>query len=341
VFLSIVVGCEKTTIDRNSTIEFSKTQNWSVLDTLKFEDNILMNPGTFLIFDSILVVQDTYGEFNISVINMKSNELVARLAKTGRGPKEVVQFGGLVKGSSPREFCILDIKNNSVLFYNLDSINIKKNEWIKRKNLKLENGQRIYAFGFISDSIIVGTGINQNGRYLVYDFVNETFVEGIDYPNSEKERDINYVFKGYAYQGYLCSNTRNKKFVSATIHGNLLEIGQYKKDKLSSLQNLGSYRTKYTIMNGEYRFEPGRKAGFSSLTSGDKYIYALFSGRTFEEYEMEVRLCNTIFMLDWDGNSVKKITTKEKIKSITVDDNEKMLYAIIHAPNPMIVRYQL
>lgn len=340
VFLSSLLGCIKTKIDRNSTIEYSKTQNLSVVDTLKFADNILMDPQTFLIFDSLLVVNDKYGEFNISVINMNSNELVARLAKTGRGPKEIVQFGGLFEGPGQREFCILDIKNSSILFYNLDSINIKKNEWIKRKDLKLGNGQTIFAFGFISDSSVVGTGINQNGRYMVYNFINETLIEGIDYPNSEKERDINHMFKGLAYQSYICSNIRNKKFISATLHGDLIEIGHYKTGKLSTVQNLGSYRTKY-IINGEYRFEPGRKAGFCSLTSGNKFIYALYSGHTFEEYGMEVRLCNTIFMLDWDGNSVKKIITKEKIKSITVDDNEKMLYALIHAPNPMIVRYLL
>ncbi|MFC4871158.1 BF3164 family lipoprotein [Negadavirga shengliensis] len=82
---------------------------------------------------------------------------------------------------------------------------------------------------------------------------------------------------------------------------------------------------------------------FVSGATSEKYIYALYSGnlRSATEF-IDPALADTVYVFDWKGNPVKKLTLDHSVRSIAVDEENQILYAAAFMDKDLrLVRFDL
>ena len=77
------------------------------------------------------------------------------------------------------------------------------------------------------------------------------------------------------------------------------------------------------------------------LAVTDKYVYALYSGRTFKKHKMAAYEGETIYVYDWTGRLVKTYQLDVAITQFCVDEDENRLFAMANIPEPTIVSFNL
>jgi hypothetical protein len=90
-----------------------------------------------------------------------------------------------------------------------------------------------------------------------------------------------------------------------------------------------------TQLNPEIKIKPyGRIStstmsplGFLDISATSDYIYALFSGRTFNEYGGNFGRGETVYVFDWNLNPVCSYILEYDTNSITVCENNKKMFA--------------
>ncbi|MES2828864.1 MAG: BF3164 family lipoprotein [Bacteroidota bacterium] len=65
--------------------------------------------------------------------------------------------------------------------------------------------------------------------------------------------------------------------------------------------------------------------GFTEISVTDNFIYALFSG--YNENSGNAEFGKTLYIYDWEGTPIKKLTFDRLVSSIAVSDDDKTLYA--------------
>ena len=68
---------------------------------------------------------------------------------------------------------------------------------------------------------------------------------------------------------------------------------------------------------------------YGCVLTTEKYIYALYSGRTREEEGTESYEANDILLYDWEGNPVVNYKTDRFIRNIKYDEDEEIFYSYI------------
>lgn len=80
--------------------------------------------------------------------------------------------------------------------------------------------------------------------------------------------------------------------------------------------------------------------GYLSISLTDKYIYALYSGEKDKEDDIAT-YGKMIYIFNYDGELVNKYQLSISAFSISVDYENRKLYALSHQPEPKIYIYDL
>ena len=68
--------------------------------------------------------------------------------------------------------------------------------------------------------------------------------------------------------------------------------------------------------------------GFCDLAVSDDYIYALYSGRTLKQHNLDVDKGKTILVFDWNGSHVRTYRLENACSSISYSAEENTIYAL-------------
>ena len=84
-----------------------------------------------------------------------------------------------------------------------------------------------------------------------------------------------------------------------------------------------------------------RKSYFDEGECTDQYIYALSSKgvKVGEKANIETAPISQLDVFDWNGNYIYKVDLGERIRLISVDNNQRYLYAV--NTDDAIIRYDL
>ncbi len=340
ILVLFTISCKEEKQNKKNLFKsFNKTIKLHKGEILNMPKDILMNPSKILAYDSLLIVKDKYDGKCLSLINLNTKTLVKRFLNRGKGHKEIVQAGALSKSAIEHEFIVLDIAKNSLLFFNIDSmLKYNKFEYYKSIPLAKEKGEVFFTASFVTNDKIVGTGINEKGRYMIADTTGQVIFKGLEYPYAEK--NIDFYLKGMGYQAVLTTNIHNHKFATATLNGEILEIGQYNNNKLKIIDRIGSVMSKYH-KNDTYVFQKNAKFGFCGLTSDNKFIYALYSGKSLEKNGYDVMNCEKFFVANWNGKPIALCKMQEKLTMIAIDSKGKYLYGVENGSDIKLIRYKI
>ena len=118
-----------------------------------------------------------------------------------------------------------------------------------------------------------------------------------------------------------------------------------KKDKIEETYKwLGGYPDYRTEDTGTVRGAPmsaHNKIAFVSVYATDKYIYLLYSGKSFEEYNVKAFNGSIIYQITWEGKPVCKYELDFPIMNFCVSDTDSEIYAFADKGETILVKYLL
>lgn len=199
----------------------------------------------------------------------------------------------------------------------------------------------------ISDTLFVINGYDEKSMFRTVNIKGRIIDRSETYPyKNEEEKRIPDNFRSLAYQGTMRTNGR-QQFVFVTSQarqiylyrvtggGKLIKTGEIID---SYAQYVPDYSTK-----GSYSvaFDGNVPECYKDVIASDKYIYALYSGRTFKDYQLSCNECESLYVYDWTGKFVRLYKLDVPVTHICLNEQQNKLYAIANIPDPTLVSFDL
>lgn len=199
----------------------------------------------------------------------------------------------------------------------------------------------------ISDSLFVINGYYERSMFRTVNNKGRIIDKSETYPyKNEEEKNIPDDFRSLAYQGTMRTSGR-QQFVFATSHAQQIYLYRITSD--GKLIKTGEIIGSYAQYNPDYRekgtysvaFDSEAPEGYKDVIASDKYIYALYSGRTYKDYKLSCNECESLYVYDWTGKFVRLYKLDVPVTHICLNEQQNKLYAIANAPDPTLVSFDL
>ncbi|WP_455961827.1 BF3164 family lipoprotein [Bacteroides bouchesdurhonensis] len=305
----------------------------------------LIYPTDMVAIDTFLVVLQHHEEKIIKVFSINSYKFLGEFLRKGGGPNEVIVFGRLSQWfmeegepkimiqSYPNYLAVLNIRKS-----------IEAGETVYDRKYTFEKGKKKNLF-LASNSVYE---INQSELMMTKDPLRSGitdncnfFWEFYDCKTDGVKRNIVYENFTGMIDPFLKESNRllkpdRKKAVLLYSKINLIGIVDLEQASIKQIYPGGktfNVQTELEIDN--------RKSYFDEGECTDQYIFALSSkgGKVSDKANIETAPISQLDVFDWNGNYIYKVDLGERIRIISVDNNQRYLYAV--NTDDAIIRYDL
>lgn len=268
-----------------------------------------------LAFDSLLIVKNKNGENIFMAYSLPDFHFLKSFGRIGKGPNEF-QFPALVKTNDPDAYCHIQ-------------------EWQKSRLLTLNHSLEINALSVeipvssidrqiysVTDSNYFMVLFNEGKKCIIeLNVLPDTLIEN-SYLNLAFSNDLN---DWPSYIGDFGLNYEHKRIVYAYKYFNRIVFIDFENSKSRVVQ--------FNEQNEEADLKtnplgPENTTFYWGLSSNNKYVYLLYSGRTPIDVTEELRRGpGYIFVeqFDWNGNPIRKFKL-DHWGYFCVSEDEKTIY---------------
>lgn len=318
----ILVSCNRG--NKNIEEYFKNMPNHHpAVDLVDIEGAIFGMPLEIAMSDTLLVAKDDIGNKYFTLIDIKNNRLVNRFGDKGKGPDEFMYPSNI---SINRFDNILEFTTSNPIAHNRFSLNgAAKNSPLtssKKRVFSFKDDSPSYITWFPALNCYIANGMFLAGKYAIineYDTITKVFG---DLPPSKYREEIDNFLLCDAYQGFIKSRPDGKKVAQVSLRCDLIDV----INADGTIIRFQTYNPEIAVIDGMVAISRESPYGFSSMATTDKYIYALYSGRTFNEYAMSALLCEKIYVFNWDLQPVCSYTLSTEAISIAVNSDDSKLY---------------
>lgn len=330
--------------NKNILIEFEKFPKEMVLNSKEIiAPDIFFMTSDMVVSDSFLIALDIKSDKFFHVFKLPEFNYLGGFIGRGNGPGE--------------EFMIMPffmiLKDNNFMYQTINSVKIVKFNYLENKieiikKINLPDELLDLMASFMLNDCIYGYVYyrESNNEFLEYNTKNNNVSDfGPEFPEVEREIPLEKrlilfnkittvkpdkslfasvydkfpIMRIYSKEGSLIKETRYKNrqiFPKALIETNPLE-----SDKKKIMQN------------------------YRNIKSTNKYIYALYLGKTSEEIdkggESADEFSNEIHVWDWEGNPIAKIVLDQKIFSCSISPDDSFIIATSMNYQNKLFKYSL
>jgi len=327
--ITILWGCGET--QKPDYLEFKTSK------TLIFKEvgipNLFRSPADLVLNQDLILVYDFQLEWFFHAFTAKDYSHIGSLIRRGRGPEEEVFIAPYFKL----------IGKDTLLYQNHNSVKLGRIEMeaegvdlsvLNEFNLPTEIQGNLDFFKL--DTLLLSS---VSEMPVTKDFqvfctkTGELFEEGATSPGSKSRANDEW---GSSLSGKLTSlRPDKKKFASVFYSFPIVRI--YDATNMDLLRELhissGSSNDKGDVSDGQQpNPESGSLSYYWRIRTTDEFIFALFSGATPSEVEIEgftpshSDVASKIHVWDWDGNPVMKLELERPVFSFDVTpDNEQII----------------
>jgi len=198
-----------------------------------------------------------------------------------------------------------------------------------------------------SGDLIIATGLFEPGRYLCYNLANNAVSFFGSYPSeSGKVRNPDNLLASNVYlSSKLAISPDNSHFACVHYNSGTLDINEITNDSIINSRLLAFH---YPATVEKRRGDDIRVAikndnvnGFFDVTASNKYIYALYSGKTFEDAGVKLSYCDYLMVFDWEGNPVECYHMDIPLSLIAYNQTDNVLYGIGINDNTELLRLMI
>lgn len=327
-----ILGCQPSDSDStqntNDDFEIQFHISGEEINEDIFQNNFFKD---IISLDSQLILTSNAEPF----VTVMGPDTVKQFIKAGNGPDEL-----------PNQF--LRLSRN---FYN-GSINVFHKSTGKHYLLNTLNGDLNFIGNFSINYINLGylnrgplkyIGIGYfKKRYGIADSTGDVIEEYLTYPLSENLNSTSINAISMAYQGEFKKHPTKNLFYSATLLAPIFEIIKYDDSQITKVFSwYQGYPKIKDQSNGNtitLEYEDDCEISFVNSSCTEKYIYLLYSGKEHgkrNQRSIDPYLSNQVLVFDWEGNKVCKLILDREVKSISVDENDQVLYSLFKEKNSL------
>lgn len=307
-------------------------------ENVEIEDLMIGYGRSIRQIDSFLVILDYKNDALFHLVNVKRMKYKGAFGVKGDGPQEFIHPSDMAQYTS-HSLCCYDLMKRTVSelkLYN-DSIffnTIMKCDTLMNFNVVVTNNHAFIGVGSYQDSMF--KIINEKGQvtkgYFTYPYKNKT------------EGKISANVRAMAYQGTMEINPSQNKLVYVTSYAKQLYFFLVEEGKMQLIKEIKDSYPQYipdTSHGVSAIYDKKAPFGFTDVTTTDQFVYALYSGKSFEEYGLQCSEGNKLFVYTWGGELVDEYTLDIDINCICVDNHDEIMYAIANNPDPQIVKFNI
>ena len=282
--------------------------------------------------DSILIVKNLNNQDMLMAFSLPDFTFLKSFGRYGRGPGEF-QYPGLVKDESGEFICfIYERTNNHLYSLNKDfeirelPVNFKKGERASYNDKQL-HGISSKQFFYV-ESIKMGKAIfvmdSEN------DTINTTLIKNLAFSDKHK----NWA----AYIGDFGVNGKKNRAVFAYKYfKRLIFLDLENKTSKTVIFNVPTETKKGNAVS---MLDPSNITHYWGMSSNDKYVYVLYSGRTPIDVSKELKKYIYVEKFDWDGNPINKYKL-DNWGYFCVNQEENTIYLASTSDEHPFVSYKL
>lgn len=291
-----------------------------------------LDPKTITIVDNAIVLGNSKGTPLIEVYDITSQEKISEFLTTGNGPDEVLMIGNFQHIKSNDELLVADLFKGKLLKYDVKDI-LHNNDPKPSTLYKLEENSALkFDKLFRGANYLVAESRDPQGRILLLGENGEEKGYYLAYPDKEKvDKNLNDLNNANLYAGNITISPALDKIAMATYCAGMIDVCKLEKDRIVPIWNYLEFYPQgiEIIPMGETTAAARTKksrSGFTCISSSDKYIYALYSGKLYED--PTYTFGEVVYVASWDGEDTYKFNLDKSINRLAVDAEDKHLYGI-------------
>ena len=350
VAIIILLSCNSVEEDLEPTVFFKEVVGLES-ETLNFSGIEFNTPLEMMVLDSILVVHDQYPRgddmYLFSLINLNNEVAPVKLfGREGRGPNEYLFPSSISR--FPENSNYLGINNRQL--FSLSVVSVE--ELLKKERLDslLYINKLDYNFSKVvplSDSIFIGTGFFESGRFGLANQDGQIKNVFLEYPYLENYPDFTNRELGMTFQSDLKVHSMSNKIAVSTFASASLDILHFIDDSIYSIKSLNFYPPKFKSSSSGTRLStqalPENVSGFIRMTVSNSFIYLLYSGVKRSEGLDKYLSGYRVLKFNWQGEPITQYNLDAQVTMISVDDNDEFLLAMHTNTNgkPVLLKYKL
>jgi hypothetical protein len=289
---------------------------------LAFDDYGIYKPVSVVMDSNNIYTQNDGDEEIISVINRATQERKS-LLKRGEGPGEVLNISYI----SMSDDAVITVESN------------------KRLLIEIPFGTHTPVFSPLPEdygaytSIIRGRdgivmlGCFKDGRYMYYKPSEKKTVFFGDYRVHNKYRHLDNFTRSLIYiSSKISVKPDMTRFVAINFNNGVIDINGIGRDSIINLKQL-DFHYQDIVVRGS-REDPhvstrrSNKNGFFDVATSDEHIYAIYSGKSFDEAGLSLDHCEYLMVFDWDGNPVRCYKPNVPLYAICYNKQDNAVYGI-------------
>lgn len=302
------------------------------------------------VFDTLLVIHKLIPDpYYYDIYGLGSEELLASFGLQGNGPGEFPDFSNMSVLDRENRLLGVMIPNTGGTLYEVSLDSILQNPGYELKsNMSLGY---VYNKGFLrfnnDDYVALSSRSDKRVTHLRSD--NEVLDANLNYPFEEEFSDWPRNLLGMIFQGNMVKNDKINRGAVLTIRSANVDIFDL-TDSIKAVKQIHLNYPRVFNESGEsgntktrsVSYSTQNEAAFMSAKATPEYIYALYSGRSYSEYEGRDDFGTTVFVMDWEGNFIKRFELDEDTNAIAVSPDNAFLFSLVEYEQYNVIRkYQL
>ncbi|MDR0538751.1 MAG: TolB-like 6-bladed beta-propeller domain-containing protein [Tannerellaceae bacterium] len=333
ILLSIILfnACNSNSQKEIVLLEYSKG----------FASNVFIGiPGYIIATEKHLVGFNTGADLFFYKQNTSQADSVYRFGKGGQGPDEFVHPSTLqyINDSLAGTY--------DITLRTFNEISLTPNTVpLKQKTLRFDNNMN-FSILKTSYNQYIGMGAYPEGMFIMFDSLGNTIKNFFEYPfQTADERKIKNQLRAMAYQGKISANRSGTKFVYAAFNADIIHFYDILNGEIELKYKIEKHFCEYLPeeINGSFSaiIKSTVKRTYCDVYATDKYVYLLYSGKSYEEYKEHILDCDILIIYDWSGNLKKEISLNTPCKYLCVSPDDTKMWAISEIPEPTIIEFDL
>lgn len=328
LFVLILFSCNQN--NKNDTIILKHEE-------IKIEDMIIGYARSIKNIDSFLIVLDYKNEALFHLVNINKMQYKGIFGIKGEGPKDFIHPVGLTQ-YAVHSLCCYDLMNRKISEISIHNDSISSKTIMKCDTLT--------NFNIIpgNNNSYIGVGSYQDSMFKIINKEGQIIKGYFSYPSKDKdEAKIPENIRAMAYQGQIDINPSRNKFAYATSYAKQLYFFSIKENRIQTIKEIKESYPQYipdTSQGTSAVFDRKAPFGFTDIIT-DKYIYALYSGKSFEKHRLKCSEGNNLLIYNWEGDLVKEYEFDISVLCFCVNEKNNIIYAIANNPNPTIVVFKI
>lgn len=289
--------------------------------------------------DSFLIILDSKTDSLFHIINLQ-NMRWKEFGTKGQGPLEFLHpfhfhhAGKEIVG-------VWDLFKSSMT--NLYINNIYQNKALQQqKILSINDNRSTFASLPTKYNTFISQGAYEDGMFKLLDQKGNLIKYFFEYPyKNTEEKNIPTKTRALTYQGQMMASPSLDKFCFACIYAPIISFYCIHKDSIELIKSNNKGYPSYIFDNESSIITSRNKAAYSQIFTTNEHIYALYSGRSWDEYKNLFLRSQKIEVYNWDGTLTKTYTTSIPLTLICVSPDNKKIYAIADDPDPQLLVFNL